>query len=257
MSSLRNKTVVVTRPRHQIKTLVSALEGAGARALLLPVIDVRQPRDPSLLADAVRRAVAGDFDVFVFTSSNAAEAFASCVARLGPIQGAAGRFVAVGPATAARLKELRLGDALVPANFTGVDAAEALGPGAGRLLLLQGDKATSRTRAAFEANGWDVTAVSAYRIVTADPDTKALDEVRAGRFDAITFTSGSSVRAFVDLIGDPIEIGLGPRGSKKVVCMGDSAVRAAHSAGLTVTATSSENTIEALVDAVQVVLADQ
>lgn len=250
MSALRGETVVVTRPSSQAHHLVSALEAAGARALELPVIEVAPATDQVAFEDALRAFARGRHEAIVFTSANAVDAVMSGLGRLALDFYRGATIVAVGPATAKRLEDGGVTPTDVPEEFMGVDAAGVLGPGDGGLLLPQAEQARPSTRAAFEDLGWRVDAVGAYRTVVGTPDPTALQQVKRGDFDAVTFASGSAVRHFVELTGDPVALGLGPGGGRSVICMGISATQAATTAGLLVTATSARNTVESLVDAV-------
>jgi uroporphyrinogen-III synthase len=80
-----------------------------------------------------------------------------------------------------------------------------------------------------------------YATVTATPDPDDLARVRAGRFDAVTFTASSTVTNFCDLVG-PL-----PEPAPVVVSIGPVTSRTAAARGLTVTAEADPHTIEALV----------
>ena len=90
------------------------------------------------------------------------------------------------------------------------------------------------------AKGWRVTVVEAYRTRPAEPVPAALAE--AGKADAITFTSSSTVTSFLQVAGldavPPI-----------VVCIGPVTAATAREAGLAVDAVATEHTIEGLVQA--------
>jgi uroporphyrinogen III methyltransferase/synthase len=83
-----------------------------------------------------------------------------------------------------------------------------------------------------------------YRTVTTAPDPAVLERVRAGRFDAVTFTSSSTVRNFTDQAG-PL-----PEPVPAVVSIGPVTSATARDLGLTVAAEATEHTIDGLVDAV-------
>jgi uroporphyrinogen-III synthase len=82
--------------------------------------------------------------------------------------------------------------------------------------------------------------VDAYRTVVAASDPTAID--RAGRADAITFTSSSTVSNYLALAGaaavPPV-----------VVCIGPVTASTARSAGLAVDVVAAEHSIDGLVDA--------
>lgn len=68
-NKLADKVVLVTRPRHQQAELVQLLEQHGARALLLPSIDIQ----PLALTQPLRELFGAPqvFDLIIFVSANA------------------------------------------------------------------------------------------------------------------------------------------------------------------------------------------
>lgn len=250
MTSLRDKRVVVTRPRNQAEPLTRALRRAGAKPVELAVIGIDSPPNTSDLDAALTGLSSGLFDAVVFTSANAVERTFNRLETLGIHGRLRTPIVAVGPATARALARRGMQDAITPDSFTGVDAARALGAGSGRVLLPQAEEARPATAEALREQGWTVETVTAYRTVPISPDPQAAQEVRAGLFDAVTFTSGSAVRGFIRALGDPGDLGLGPGGSKAVVCLGASASDEATAAGMGVVAVAAEPTMDALAVAV-------
>ena len=82
-----------------------------------------------------------------------------------------------------------------------------------------------------------------YRTVVSTPDPDALDRVRRGDVDALTFTSSSTVTNFLAVVGDvpdpqPLVVSIGPVTSKT-----------AAERGLRVDAEAEEHTIDGLVAA--------
>ena len=80
-----------------------------------------------------------------------------------------------------------------------------------------------------------------YRTVTATPDPKAVERVRAGEVDALTFTSSSTVTNLLDLLGavpdpQPLVVSIGPVTSATAV-----------ERGLRVDAEAEEHTIDGLI----------
>ena len=69
---LFGKRVLVTRPRHQAGAFAEALRERGAEPVILPLIEIRKPSDPSALVAAIQRL--HTYDVVAFTSANAVTA---------------------------------------------------------------------------------------------------------------------------------------------------------------------------------------
>jgi uroporphyrinogen-III synthase len=90
--------------------------------------------------------------------------------------------------------------------------------------------------------GWDVDDVIAYRAVRAGAERGASEEAieAASNADAVTFTSPSTVRFFLQLLA-------GRRIPPVVVCIGPSTAREARQAGLDVNVVAQEQSADGLV----------
>jgi uroporphyrinogen-III synthase len=192
----------------------------------------------------------GRYEWVAFTSTNAVEKVWS---RVGDADAFARvRVAAVGRSTAARLRQGGVEPDLVPARFTGEALAEALGRGSGRVLLPRVEGAPRALVAELEARGWSPHEVAAYRNVPTEPGPE-VEEVSAGRFDAVTFTSASAVRGFVRALGAPSSVGLGrdQAPDRLVACIGPQTAAAAVEAGMRVDVLATEHTAAGLVDALR------
>src|SRR5207247_563261 len=149
-----------------------------------------------------------------------------------------------GTATAWRAWSRRAPD-LRPKTFTTAALARAFPRGTGRVLCPRADIAPEGLEDALERKGWTPVRVDAYR--TTFP--RALPPVaraafRDGVVDAVTFTSASTVRGFVQALRT------GAKGNPKVVCIGPVTAREARAHGLTVHAGANPHTVDGLVSAV-------
>jgi uroporphyrinogen III methyltransferase/synthase len=248
---LTEARVIVTRAPHQADGLIALLEAAGAEVLHLPTIDIGPPDSWDAADDALREL--SSFDRVAFTSLNAAEGFLTRAEELGvDLHDNLPRVAAVGKATEERLTRSGLTPDLIPERSSAAALADGLGPGAGRSVLVpRAADVPDAMRRILEAASWDVVEVPVYRTVTGTPDAEVLAEVRAGRFDAVTFTSGSTVEGFVTLVGRPAALGLdGAAGGEKVVaCIGPETAEAARTAGFRVDVTAREQSARGLVQA--------
>jgi len=201
---LAGRTVVVTRPRGQAAGLAALLEAQGADVLLAPVIDIV----PVGLTAEVTAAIDGlaGYDVVIFTSVNGVEVFCDRLRDRGASPDALGdrETVAIGPATAAALEEQGLTPSLVPETFVAEGVLAALEARARRLagarvLLPRARQARSVLPDTLRELGATVDVVALYDTVPA----RFLDvpRERIEQADYITFTSSSTVRAFIDLMG--------------------------------------------------------
>lgn len=255
MTELAGTTVVVTRSAEESDSLGTALEALGAEVVRLPTIAIVFP--PELLRGtkaAVKALLDGHFEWIVFSSSAGVRAFNNLLAhhRAEPQEVFKSvRVAAVGIATVAAFEgTARRRVDLVPARFTGYDLARNLGRGLGRVLLPRPEDAPRSLVEELESSGWEPVELPLYRTERGDPDPDVVARVKAGDFDVVTFTSGSTVRFFGELVGHPTEIGIGLQGTKKVVVIGPSTEAVAKEFGYRVDAIAEPHTTEGVVSAV-------
>jgi len=200
---LAGRTVVVTRPRRQAAGFVVGLKGAGATVIEAPMIRVAPPSSYAGL-DAALRKIAS-FDATVFTSRNAVESFFDRAGALGIAPPPRPRrLFAVGPMTAAALRERGWRACKTPATFRGEALARALGVVRGQRFLLPRAKVAGEALAKIlRRGGAKLTLVEAYRTLPERRGLAPLKKALANGVDAVTFTSGSAVREFCSQLGLP------------------------------------------------------
>jgi uroporphyrinogen-III synthase len=115
---------------------------------------------------------------------------------------------AIGTATADALRQRGLIPALVPDEFVAEALAEALVERSGgslvgaRVLIPSAEDAREALAAGLRQHGAVVEVIPVYRTVPVTADFGQLvSDIIARRIDAVTFTSSSTVRSFVDLVG--------------------------------------------------------
>lgn len=202
--ALAGRHVVITRPPEQAPQLAQALEAAGARVTVLPAISIEPVEDPSRLDAAL--AELDTYDWVVLTSVNGVRALADRLATTGREWSARGRarFAVIGPATARALEAQGIQPDVMPEEFVAEGILDALGNVAGQHILLpRADIARKTLAEELRLRGADVDEVAAYRTVARPVDAEALRTLldEEGNVDAITFTSSSTVRGFLDALG--------------------------------------------------------
>jgi uroporphyrinogen III methyltransferase / synthase len=198
---LFGQRVVVTRSREQAGKLSQCLREHGAEVLEVPTIKTVLPTDPKPLVEALLGL--HEYDWLVFTSVNGVahffDYFFKSFQDLRDLGGV--RLAAVGPATAARLKELHLIVDAMPEEALGRNVARALAAQGSienlRVCLLRAEAANPELPKLLEDAGAIVDDVACYKTVPDTEDSQAaaarLREAGAGW---ITFTSGSTVENF-------------------------------------------------------------
>lgn len=244
---LEGRRVVVTRARHQAGDLIGALEALGADVVLFPTIRIVGPEDPGPLRRAIQEL--DSYDWLILTSRNGVRYFRDELERAGlAATDIRARVACVGRATAGEVEALGVPVDLVPDDQVGEGLLESLlatgSVDGARILLPRAAVARDILPDGLREHGAHVDDVETYRTV---PDTEGAAamrvEIDAGRIDALTFTSPSSVRYFVDVMGTSI-------GGAAVVAIGPVTGDAARAVGLPVAAEADDHSLAGLVRAV-------
>lgn len=251
---LFGKRVLVTRPAHQTDELRALLRDEGADPICVPAIRIVPPRDPKPLADAVARA--RSYRWLVVTSANGARALFDEVERQGLDARIFGdtRICAIGPVTAEALKTHGLRADVMPDEYRGEGAAEAVlaadpDLSGARVLIPRAEIAREVLPAMLQERGAVVDVVPAYRTLgPSEDDAIALrDRIHNGKVDVLTFTSPSTVREVAAALGEHAEAV-----SRYVIaCIGPVTADAARAQGWPVHVTPREYTARALVEALR------
>jgi uroporphyrinogen-III synthase len=202
---------VVTRAREQAGELVRALEEHGAETVLAPVIRIQPLENLGTLRAAVTGLSA--YQWVVFTSQNAVQIVLDRLVAWGltPRVFSSTAIAAIGTATAEALRQRGLIPSLVPEEFVAEALADALVQRSGgslegaRVLIPSAEDARDALADGLRRHGASVDSLAVYRTVPAQTDLRGLArEIEGGRIDAITFTSSSTVRYFVGLVGTEV-----------------------------------------------------
>ena len=206
--------VLVPRTKEQAASMSARLSGYGAIPQAVPTISVEPPRNPAQMERAIKGIVEGRYQWVVFTSVNAVSAVWEKIVEFGlDARSFAGvRLAAVGTKTAQAISDLGMTPELLPAvteqNAAGIvkvfpEYVEDLDP-VGRVLLPRADIATDVLVDGLVDLGWEVDDVVAYRTVRAAPPSAEIREmIKSGGFDAVCFTSSSTVKNLVGIAGKP------------------------------------------------------
>ncbi len=205
--------VLVPRTKDQAGPMVARLRTYGAHSEEVPTISVEPPRSPLQMDKAVRGLVEGRYEWVAFTSVNAIKAVREKFEEYGlDARAFSGLKVAVvGDVTAQALKAWGIEPDLIPegeqsaaglaAEFPPYD--DVLDP-INRIFLPRADIATETLSEGLLGLGWEVEDVTAYRTVRAAPPPALVREaIKTGKFDAVVFTSSSTVRNLVGIAGKP------------------------------------------------------
>ncbi len=262
MSGLVGQRVLITRAGEDCSAWASRLAEAGAVPLMLPCIECRPIRDPSV--ETRLSAALPQTDWLVVTSRRGAEVLHRLIeatpwSRPDEQAMAAIRVATVGPATAAAAASLPGRVALEAPGGTARSLAEALASriiadsaGAGpagavrrakpKCLIVVAENAGPVLESTLGRAGGDCLRIDVYRTVPAQPQPRkqALSELRA---DKILLASPTAVTGLLNRIEFDT--------AAEILTIGPTTSGAARAAGLTVTAEAAQPSLEGLLEIMQ------
>lgn len=202
---LFGKRIVVTRSRQQASAFAGRLEELGAEPWEFPTIDIQEPADSQPLDNAIDHIQ--DYSWIVFTSPNGVQHFFNHYFSAGndirDLQGIS--LCAIGPQTKKEVQKFGLKVDYVPEEFR----AEAIIEGlknydwqGKKVLLPRADIARQELPEALARFGAIVDDVVTYQTVRGSGDATLLKQMmREKMIHAVTFTSSSTARNFVEMLG--------------------------------------------------------
>ncbi len=242
MKPLTGKRVLVTRPLAQAAELSDKLVMWGATPIVFPTIEIAPLDDYTALDRAMRHLA--QYQWIIFTSVNGVKAFWDRIGVVGAGFVPTQRIAAIGPATASALQAHDVTVTLIPDEYVAEGIIESIGAVQGqRILLPRADLAREALAVELRQRGAIVDEITAYRTLPAQPDPAGLLELQRG-VDVITFTSSSTVRNFVALVGQD---SIPP--STIVACIGPITANTARELGLRVDVQATYYTMDGLVAA--------
>jgi len=203
---LTAKRILVGRARAQAGTLSGELRAQGARVLEIPFLEIRKPRSFKPLDDALRRH--SQYDWLILTSVNGVSALRERLDRLRIAVSELDhlRIAAIGPATRRALEDHGLRVEVVPKEYVAEAVVARLKSRVHgkRVLLVRAKVARDVIQLELRRAGARVDVREAYETVTPMASrTRLLAALnsKTRRPHVITFTSSSTARNFLELIG--------------------------------------------------------
>ncbi|WP_203805024.1 uroporphyrinogen-III synthase [Mycobacterium heckeshornense] len=245
-------TVLVPRTKDQAGEMSERLVSYGALPIEVPTIAVEPPRSPAQMERAVKGLVDGRFQWVVFTSTNAVRAVWEKFGEFGlDARAFSGvKIACVGEATADRVRAFGVSPELVPSGeqsslglLDEFPPYDSVFDPVNRVLLPRADIATETLAEGLRERGWEIEDVTAYRTVrAAPPPAETREMIKTGGFDAVCFTSSSTVRNLVGIAGKP-------HARTIVACIGPKTAETAAEFGLRVDVQPEIAAVGPLVDA--------
>jgi uroporphyrinogen III methyltransferase / synthase len=244
--------VLVPRTKEQSEEVCDLLRARGAVPEQVPTIAVEPPRTPQQMERAVKGLVTGRYQWIGFTSVNAVRAIREKFEEYGlDARAFAGvKVAAVGEQTAEALRAFGIMPDLVPDGEQSAEGLadawpvydEVLDP-INRVLLPRADIATEGLLTRLTELGWEAEDVTAYRTVRAAPPPAPVREaIKGGGFDAVLFTSSSTVRNLIGIAGKPHAVTV-------IAVIGPQTAKTAAEFGLRVDVVAAKPSVSSLVEA--------
>ena len=218
--------MLVGRARHQAGALSAELRKRGAQVLEIPFIEIRKPRSFRPLDSALRNL--DTYDWLILTSVNGVEAMWNRITKTlvqspwesGPSGPRSAhkksralvrdshrlRIAAIGPATRKAIEQRRVKVDIMPKEYVAESVVRSLkGKVKGkRVLLVRAKVARDVIPRELRKAGAHVDVVEAYETVVPGSSRRRLQAALKNpkkRPDVVTFTSSSTVKNFVELLG--------------------------------------------------------
>ena len=197
--------VLVSRAKKQAGALSSLLRDLGCQVIEIPFIEIRRPKSFQPL-DTALKSVA-DYEWLILTSVNGAEAMFERMEekKIGATSLDHLKIAAIGPATRSAIEKRGLRVAVTPKEYVAESVVAALAKRVKgkRVLLVRAKVARDVIPRELRNAGARVDVVEAYETIAPEASARRLRAVLSSKSkaDAITFTSSSTVKNFVGLIG--------------------------------------------------------
>jgi uroporphyrinogen III methyltransferase/synthase len=245
---LFGKRIVVTRSAQQAPSLSGKLRDLGADVIEMPATQIAR-----LDLAPLRSAIASlrEYNWLIFTSQNAVAIFWEQLLGGGrDARALAGlKIAAVGPATAGALLEHGITVDVIPERFVAEGLLEKLRErddvSGSNVLYVTAEGAREVLPDGLEDLGATVSVTEVYRSISDGEGAEKLSRaIEAGKVDLVTFTSASSVKAYVEAVGSELALRV-PAAS-----IGTQTSEAVRSAGIELKHEAKESSIDGLVAAV-------
>ncbi len=198
--------VLVSRAKKQADALSSALRELGCEVVEIPFIEIRKPSSYQALDSSLHKLAA--YDWLILTSVNGVEALFERLAtnKIDVSALAHLKIAAIGPATKKAIEKHGLRVYVTPKEYVAESVVASLHRKVKgkRMLLVRAKVARDVIPRELCNAGAKVDVVEAYETVAPSSSAKRLRALLANptqRPHAITFTSSSTVKNFVGLLG--------------------------------------------------------
>ena len=242
MKSLKNKTIISTRPLSDDDTLKKSLTEKGAVIFDFPMIRIVI----NDLNTEIQTALANisTFEWLLFTSKNGVECFFKLLKDDRHVE--LPKIAVIGKITANEVRKNGFEPTLVAAGNTSENFISELKTklvSTDTILLISGELADTK----FEDNLSSVTRLNVYKTIeTADHSKEIINRIKENDYDMLVFTSPSGFRNFVRVMRDN-----NCNNNFKIACIGKTTEKEAVYQGYTPLIVSAKATGDFFTDEIE------
>jgi uroporphyrinogen-III synthase len=253
--------ILVGRARHQAGALSSGLRKLGAEVVEIPFIEIRKPRSYKLLDSALNNL--REYDWLILTSVNGVDAMWERLRKLHLTRKHLKQLkvVAIGPATSKAIETRGVKVNVVPEEYVAESVVKSLRKQVAgkRVLLARAKVARDVIPRELTKVGAQVDVVEAYETIIPHSSRTRLRRILKDpkrRPHVITFTSSSTVKNFVALLGEyawgdcPRPRKAGPIDGIRLASIGPVTSSTLREVGLPVDIEATQYTIPGLIKAI-------
>ena len=214
-STLKGKTIAITRPRGQAEAAAKMIEKRGGKPYFIPTIEIKGPNDPKPIKKFIGELQKGEVDYVIFMSVNGVRYLLSATESLSRLDETLEGLkktvtIAVGPRTAQELKAHQIQVNLVPSKYTSegiLQSLQQLDISGKAIRIPRTSSATPVLKEKLLEMGASVQEVYVYEsALPVDPNLKEkfFQDLTAEKIDAIIFGSASCAKNLFKMLSDQI-----------------------------------------------------
>src|SRR3990170_8232471 len=212
-STLKGKTIVVTRPREQAEESGKSIRQMGGKPYFIPTIDIKGSRDLSTTKKFIEALLLEEADYVILMSVNGVRYLLSAAETLG-LQDKLKQglkkttIIAVGPKTARELANHQIPANLIPENYTSEGIMQSLQQRSamGKTIYIpRTSEAPPELAEKLREMGNDVKEIYVYESQLPKDQglsKKFIQDLSDGKIDAIIFSSSLGAKNFFQMMSE-------------------------------------------------------
>ena len=245
------KKVLITRALDQAGDFAALLEERGLIPLIFPTIEFAPPEDSERVLKTLRDI--SSFDWVLLTSTNGVKFFVENLKKVGDpaLLLKKIKVCAVGPKTAGAVEKSGLTTSLIPDNYQAegvLHAFAGIGINGNKILFPRAEEGRDVLPVGLKELGAKVELLPVYRTIKPEGKEEKLRSILQEGVDFITFTSGSTVRNFVSMLGTN---NLHLLSNIKIACISEVTAKTAENLGIKTDIIPLQNTTHSLAEAIK------